>query len=148
MMWKLDPAAFDINRRDGRLDPPFWYWPDYRYRVEAEDPRCDTISVLDPARFRFVDYGPSARYLPLGGRALRTLWLHRREIPETFWEQARSRGMERIGFEQVHFTGMKVFNPHGVLCWFYLRRWRGGCYWGITPDAYHWGRFPAILYEP
>ncbi len=113
----------------------------YEYRIVGENQRGAALTALAPQRIRFTPATESDT-VPLGGRALRECWNRRAEIPESWWAEATRPGMS---FSQFYFDGLLLINPHGVWCWYYLRRRGGKCFWGIAPVAYEWGAtFPAI----
>jgi len=142
-MWHLDPRPFEIVRCTSANHAPLSYWSDYVYGMEHEDPGLDNLTELDPARI-VVNYGAKLHVVPMGGRALRLMWQRRQDIPEKVWKDSF---VKELGFSQVSFDGLRLSNPHGVLCSFYLRRREKQVFWGLAPMRYPWGApVPTIAY--
>jgi hypothetical protein len=156
-MWAVDETPFDLKVGTFQSIPALGCSPDYIYKLEREDLRMAGLKFIDPDAVHFVEpinpnrMHPPERlrneHVPLGGRAWRTLWQRRTEIPESWWEICYH---QELGFSQFYFDGMEIFNPHLYYCWAYLRRFKGQIYWGFTPTEYSWNGYaiPAIAMKP
>lgn len=149
-MWQLDPRPFEVAVCSKNNLVPLSYWQDdsfpsqtYQYKIGSEEPGLASLNELDLRRVVF-DHGAKLHVVPLGGRAVRTFWEKRAEIPAEWWNWSHS---PQVGFSQFSFGGLVLLNPHGVHCHFYLRHRKGQTYWGIAPTLYPWGaHFPSVAY--
>ena len=156
-MWTIGEEPFEIKVGTTQSTTALGCSHDYVYRIEREDPRMEGLGFIDLESVHFVDpinpwrARPETRvhgeHVQLGGRAWRTLWERRAEIPDIWW---RLTWMEGLNFSQFYLDGMEIFSPHGRYCWAYLRRYRDQVYWGFTPTEYDWDGhcIPAIAMKP
>lgn len=143
-MWPIDPKPFSVAECSKGNIVPLSHWSDYPYTIESEDPSNGDLTSIDPGRLTLGGTVPEnvplarGRYvLRLGGRAIRTLWQKRAEIPEDLW-QRNEETLPYTGARVSFFCidGLRLLNPHGVLCTFYFTRFSGEISWGITPIRY------------
>ncbi|MEK7109554.1 MAG: hypothetical protein AAB919_03970 [Patescibacteria group bacterium] len=155
-MWPIVSEPFDIARRDPAKKPPFWHALDYTYRFDSEDRHNRRLKEIELGRLVLAEplsAKESLRirnrnYIRLGGRALLTLWQNRNEIPERLWER-HEETLPHTGAKVSSFAvdGLRILNPHGAACTFYLVRFGGEVRWGITPVTYNRGpNFKALVY--
>jgi len=158
-VWELRPDPFVMQACTKGNIVPLSYWLDedfpsatYRYDVVSEDSRNDYLDKIDPGRFvlsyplksgvQFEERYDS--FIRLGGRAIRTIWGKRNLLPEHLWMR-NERVLPQTGMRVSEFCidGLRLLNPHGVLCTFYLVRTRTDklteVRWGITPIEYDRG---------
>src|SRR3989344_441101 len=155
-MWPIDKAPFEIGQCSKSNVVPLSHWSDYPYRIESEDPRNKKLKEIDPARLVLAEPLSAKEFsllrrqdfIRLGGRALLTLWQHRKEIPERLWERhEETLPYTKAKGSSFSVDGLRMLNPHGVLCTFYLVRFCGEVRWGITPINYKRGpHFKALVY--
>ncbi len=165
-MWTLDPAPFEIPTCTTNNPVPLsnYYnteFPSdiYDYVIESEDMRNNELAVIDPACLKLDvclmegEPFPAAGPLRLGGRALRTLWQHRNELPERLWAPSeevlsymQKMHNKKVTVSQFCIDGLRLFNPYGVSCVFYFVRYNGEVRWARTPICYNRGhKFWALV---
>ena len=140
-MWQIDPAPFEVRQCTVGSPIPLSYWGDYPYIIQSESDALD-ITEIDPDALVLVQLGPFRRegLYRLDGRAIRTIWEHRKELPMRLWEP----NMETLPYTGVRVSsfaldGVRLVNPHGVRCTFYLCWTEGDVRWGVTPVNYYRG---------
>ncbi len=145
-MWAIDNKPFMIEVGTFGSIPRFGCAPDYVYRVNRVERNAGAVKFIDPNLVRFTQPQNPARgrlpiefrkpnEIPFDGRAWRTLWEHRSEIPKIWWDICYH---PVLGFSQFFLDGVEIFNPHGEYCFAYLRLYKGQVYWGYTPCEYFW----------
>lgn len=141
-MWQVRPEPFEVGECTTSSLCPFSYWGDYPYTIQNESDTLD-IAEINPDALVLVQQGPFRRsgLYRLDGKAIRTIWEYRKELPMRLWEQS----METLPHTGVRVSslaldGVRLRNPYGVTCMFYLCWTEGDVRWGITPINYYRGR--------
>src|SRR3954464_15917935 len=87
-MWQIDPAPFEMHECTTSTIRPLSYWGDYNYTIASDNDDDLTMTQIDPDALELASLRPmrEKNLFRLGGKAIRTIWQHRKEIPMYLWE--------------------------------------------------------------